>query len=229
MDRLLQEFESVFRDKIYRHRVSNTGDVIASCLYEDLLTLGGSPKLVQRIQSNLVAVNTSNQIKGKKGRRGDGTFGKVIPGEHPSIVSGFAVPRAPVATLEIGAEVKIMATKMIAQIDRVMSDLLGQGLTFKRHNARTITVGVVGVNFANEYTGYEGDRAYDAHTPPGREAAEVVRRLEQVRAGFDELLILKFRATNRPPHNFEWVSLTDARQEYRSILVRVSDEYETRF
>jgi hypothetical protein len=229
MDKLLQQFENTFSRSVYKHRVSTTGDIIASCLYEDLLSLGNSPKFVGRTQDGLVAVNTSNQIKGKKGRRGDGTFGKIVPGEKPVLVPGFRVPRAPVATLEIGAEVKIMATKMIAQIDRVMNDLVGQSITFKRHNSRAITIGIVGVNFADEYTGYEGERSFDARTPPSREAAEIVRRLETIKTEFDELLILKYKATNRPPYSFSWVSPTDARLEYRSILVRVSDEYEVRF
>jgi hypothetical protein len=229
MDKLLQKFEETFRGKTYKHRVSNTGDVIASCLYEDLLSLANSPKLVQRVQDGLVAVNTSNQIKGKKGRRGDGTFGRIIPGESPVLVPDFGVPRAPIATLEVGAEVKIMATKMIAQIDRVISDLVGQAQTFRRHNPRAIAVGIVGVNYADEYTGYEGERSFDARTPPGREAPEIVRRLDAVKAEYDEVLILKYKATNRPPYPFSWVSLTDARLEYRSILVRVSDEYQARF
>ena len=229
MDKLLQKFEDTFRGKVYKHRVSTTGDVIASYLYEDLLSLGTSPKFIQRAQDGLVAVNTSNRIKGKKGRRGDGTFGKIIPGENPVLVPGFGIPRAPIATLEIGTEVKIMATKMIAQIDRVMSDLVGQSQTFRRHNRRAISIGVVGVNYADEYTGYEGERSFDARTPPGREAPEIVRRLDAVKAEFDEVLILKYKATNRPPYAFSWVSSADARLEYRSILVRVSDEYEVRF
>ncbi len=229
MNKLLQQFEGTFSGNVYKHRVSTTGDVIASCLYEDLLSLATSLKLVERVQGGLVAVNTSNQIKGKKGRRGDGTFGKVIPGELPALLPGFRVPRAPIATLEIGTEVKIMATKMIAQVDRVMNDLVGQAKTFKQHNRRAISIGIVGVNFADEYTGYEGDRSFDARTPPSREAAEVVRRLETIKSEFDELLILKYRATNRPPYSFTWASPVDARQEYRSILVRVSDEYEARF
>lgn len=229
MNKLLQQYENTFSGKVYKHRVSTTGDVIASCLYEDLLSLGNSPKFVERVQDGLVAVNTSNQIKGKKGRRGDGTFGKIIPGELSVPLPGFRVPRAPIATLEIGTEVKIMATKMIAQVDRVMNDLVGQAKTFKGHNRRAISVGIVGVNFADEYTGYEGERSFDARTPPGREGAEIVRRFETIKSEFDELLILKYRATNRPPYSFSWVSPTDVRQEYRSILVRVSDEYEARF
>lgn len=229
MDKLLQQFENTFSGNIYKHRVSTTGDTIASCLYEDLLSLGNSAKFVGRVRDGLVAVNTSNQIKGKKGRRGDGTFGKIIPGESPALLPGFRIPRAPIATLEIGAEVKIVATKMIAQIDRVMNDLVGQSLTFRRHNSRAITVGIVGVNFADAYTGHEGERSFDARTPPSREAAEIVRRLETIKSEFDELVILKFKATNRPPYPFDWVSPADARLEYRSSLVRISDEYEARF
>lgn len=67
----------MFQGQVYRHRVSTTGDTIAGYLYEDLLKLGQSLKLVERTENAEVAVNTGNQIKGKKGRRGDGTFGRV--------------------------------------------------------------------------------------------------------------------------------------------------------
>ena len=45
---------------------------------------------------------------------------------------GFAVARGPVATVEIGVEVKILAKAMIKQIDRVIGDLVKQVTHFRR-------------------------------------------------------------------------------------------------
>jgi hypothetical protein len=70
-----------------------------------------------------------------------------------------------VAHLQIGAEVKIGATKLIAQVDRVINDLSKQARIFESHNPNAIRVGFVGVNFAQTYTGHEGDRQYVAKTP----------------------------------------------------------------
>ena len=81
MFNLLAAFEKVFRSNVYRHRVSTMGDSVAVYLYEDLVVLGQSAKLIGRVRNHEVAVNIGNQIKGKKGRRGDGTFGRVVPGQ----------------------------------------------------------------------------------------------------------------------------------------------------
>jgi hypothetical protein len=91
-------------------------------------------------------------------------------------------------------------------------------------------VGLVGVNFADEYTGHEGDRLHIGKTPPSKEAPEIVRRLDQIaRPQFDELIILRYKASNRPPYAFRWVNEAQTRLEYGSALVRLSDEYEQRF
>lgn len=215
---------------MYRHRVSTTGDTIASYLFEDLFNLGRSDKYVSRVRQHRVVVNTSNRIKGKKGRRGDGTLGELVPGAETTSTKGHQVKRGPVATLEIGSEMKIVATKMIAQIDRVMNDLVGQARVFNNLSTNSIKVGIVGVNFADEYLGHEGVRIYKARVAPSKESDEVIRRLdENVRSHFDELLILRFRATNSPPYPFEWVNEKETELEYGSVLVRVSNEYERRF
>jgi hypothetical protein len=228
--KLLTAFENVFRGKVYRHRASNVGDGVAAYLYEDLFALGQAWKFTQRVNNHEVAVNTGNQIKGKKGRRGDGTFGRVVPGQVPARQTGFVVARGLVAHLEIGAEVKIGATKLIAQVDRVINDLTKQAGIFKKHNPHAIRVGIVGVNFADSYTGHEGDRQFVAKTPPSREAAEFVKRIgDAVSPYYDELLILRFCATNDPPYDFSWVSKAQTEQLYGSILVRVSAEYQHRF
>src|SRR5207247_8231243 len=97
-------------------------------------------------------------------------------------------------------------SKMIAQIDRVMTDLENQANTFRTLNPRALRVAIVGVNHAAAYTGYEGTRVHPARIPPSREAADVIRRLDQrVRPRFDEFVVLRFRATNAAPFPFQWV------------------------
>ncbi|HKY26577.1 MAG TPA: hypothetical protein VJM12_01380 [Pyrinomonadaceae bacterium] len=230
MYKLLTAFQNVFTGRVYRHRSSTIGDGIAAFVYEDLIDLAQSPTLLSRMNTNQVAVNTGNQIKGQRGRRGDGTFGRVVPGTQLTGEPGFKVPKGYVANLEIGTEVKIGATKLIAQVDRVINDLTKQAHIFINHNPNALRLALVGVNSAHTYTGHEKDRQYVAKTPPAREAAEFARRIEKtVGPHYDELLILRFRATNNPPYNFEWVDLSETEQLYGSILVRLSAQYERRF
>lgn len=227
---LLRAFAEVFRGQRYNHRVSNTGDMIASYLYEDLLGLSDSKKFVQTVEARIGVVNTGNQVKGKKGRRGDGTFGRIVPGVMASLIPGYAVARGPIANLEIGAEVKIVATKMTAQIDRVTTDLNNQANVFRTLNPNCITVGIAGVNHAPEYISYEGDRPTIAKRAPAKEAEEIVRRLDRdVRNNYDEVLILPYVATNKDPFPFAWIGEKNIAQEYASLLVRISDLYERRF
>ena len=230
MDKLIQQFEKTFRGKVYKHRVSNTGDIIASYLYEDLFDLAESTRFNQRVNDHSIVINTNNQIKGKKGRRGDGTLGRLIPGEDFYKIPSFFLARGPIANLQIGTEVKIIATKMIAQIDRVMTDIINQSKTFKNYTSNSICVGIVGVNHASTYEGHEGDRTFITKKPPAQEATEVIRRIEaRVKPEFDELLIFRFRATNIPPFYFDWVDAVQVRQDYKSALVRICNLYEDRF
>lgn len=230
MYKLLSAFENIFSGRIYRHRASTIGDGIAAYVYEDLVDLGQSRLLVERVKTHEVAVNIGNQIKGQRGRRGDGTFGRVVPGQILIHEAEFKVHRGHIANLEIGTEVKIGATKLIAQVDRVINDLIKQADIFSKHNAHALRLGLVGVNFASTYTGHEGERQHVAKTPPAREASDFATRIERA-AGphYDELLILKFRATNNPPYDFQWVDLKDTEQLYGSILVRLSAQYDRRF
>jgi hypothetical protein len=227
---LLRAFEDVFRGQKYNHRVSNTGDMIASHLYEDLLALADSKKFTQNVEARIGVVNTGNQVKGKKGRRGDGTFGRIVPGVPATSVAGFAVARGPIANLELGAEVKVIATKMIAQIDRVTTDLNNQAKVFRELNPNCVTVGIAGVNHAPQYVGYEGSRSHVAKKAPAKEANEIIRRLDRdVRANYDEFLVLPYSATNIEPFPFAWIGEKNVRQEYASLLVRLCDLYERRF
>lgn len=230
MYKLLEAFENIFAGRIYRHRSSTIGDGIAAFVYEDLVDLAQSPTLIERVNTNSVSVNTGNQIKGQRGRRGDGTFGRIVPGQVLNEEVGFRVRRGHVANLEIGTEVKIGATKLIAQVDRVINDLRKQADIFTRHNPAALRLALVGVNSASTYTGHEGDRQHVAKTPPAREASEFAQRIERIVGPYyTELLVLRFRATNNPPYLFEWVDRKDTEQLYGSILVRLSALYEQRF
>jgi hypothetical protein len=204
-------------------------------LYEDLRAIDRSPKLVSAIDEGRSVLNAQNRTRGIKARRGDGTFGEIIPGEFPVIDTGFAVARGPIATVEIGVEVKILAKAMIKQIDRVIGDLRKQVEHFKRSGGSPICVGVVGINHANQTVGYEGERATrttgkGGYLHPIQEAPEAERRLRADAAPtFDELIVLRYRATNEDPFAFEWVDYSATRQDYGAALARISREYEKRF
>jgi len=204
-------------------------------LYEDLFAIGRSPKLVGVIKEKRSVLNVQNRTRGIKARRGDGTFGEIIPGEVPIDDPGYSVARGPIATVEIGVEVKILAKAMIKQIDRVVGDLRKQVEHFKRSGGSPICVGVVGVNHASHTVGYEGERATKTtgkggYLHPIQEAFEAERRLRADAAPeFDEFIVLRYRATNEPPFPFEWVDYSATRQDYGAALARISREYERRF
>ena len=63
-----------------------------------------------------------------------------------------------------------------------------------------------------------------------REATEAeVRLVAQAKPSFDEFLILRYRATNAEPYDFEWVDLPATVLDYGAILTRISREYDRRF
>ena len=231
---LLRTFRGLFEGKPYRHRIANLGDLVASHLYEDLVALGKSAKLVERVQHHERVVNLKNLMTGKPGRRGDGTFGELVPAAIALIEKGMLVARGPVATIEIGAETKILAKAMIKQIDRVINDLVNQVSEFKRGGGNPICVAFVGINFAKQYVSFEGKRKWPTdgkkYKHPIQEAAQAEQRLnEKARTAFDEFQILRFRATNAKPFPFEWVGLGKTEMEYSSVLTRISREYDRRF
>jgi hypothetical protein len=206
-------------------------------LYEDLVTLNKSIKLAQRISSRDWVLNTANKRQGVQARRGDGTFGEIVPGENAIADPGYQVARGKVATVEIGVEVKILAKAMIKQIDRVIGDLQKQVNEFKRGGGSStpLCVGIVGVNHANIYTSFEGTRSFatdgsSTYRHPVQEAPEAERRLVQYAAPhYDEFIVLHFEATNEAPYPFSWVNFTLTSQNYGSALVRISREYDRRF
>lgn len=234
--RLLTEFRRLFEGKTYRHRKSNQGDRVASLIYEDLVAINRSPKLVRRIIVEQTRVlNLQNRLHGVSARRGDATFGEIIPGQPPSVDSGNLVARGPLATVEIGIEVKILLKAMIKQIDRVINDLRNQVVEFRRSGSHPICVAIVGVNHAERVVGYEGDRLVPTtgrggFLHPAQEAIEAERRLKgKAAADFDEFLIFRFKATNEEPYPFEWVNPQETRLDYAAALARIGSKYEQRF
>jgi hypothetical protein len=232
--RLLEAFQATFQGKRYIHRDSSRGDFVAVHLYEDLYTVGKSAEYSTRVKSKERVLNVQNRRRGIAARRGDGTFGELIPGGSVIEDPGFVVARGPVATVEVGVEVKILAKAMIKQIDRVIGDLVKQVAQFRRGVGTPICVGIVGVNSAQVCTGYEGSRRFTTdgrkHKHPFQECAEAEARLvTQAKPSFDEFLVLRYRATNAKPYGFEWVDLRATELDYGAILTRISREYDRRF
>jgi len=232
--RLLAEFRGLFDGRKYLHRDSSRGDWVAYHLYEDLFTLGKSSVLVERIKNREHVLNVQNRRQGVKARRGDGTFGEIVPGIVAIVDPGFDVARGPIANVEIGVEVKILAKAMIKQISRVKTDLTNQVTQFQLGAGNPICVAVVGVNHADHAIGYERDRVWPTdgkqHRHPIQEAAEAEARLRnEIAPKFDECLILRYRATNDPPYPFDWVDYDETFKDYGAALIRISREYDKRF
>lgn len=156
----LEQFRALFEGRAYLHRSSTHGDHVAQFVFEDLHQLRHSAKLVARISRNQSVLNSRNRAHGVRHRRGDGSFGTLIPGDSAIADPGFVVSRGPIANIEIGIEVKILAKAMIKQIDRVKNDLRKQVAEFRRSEARAVTAGLVGVNHADLYRSFEGSRQY---------------------------------------------------------------------
>jgi hypothetical protein len=232
--KLLDAFRVLFDGTRYLHRSSTQGDRVAYQLYEDLCTVGKSELLRQRIESRESVLNVANRRQGVKARRGDGTFGELIPNVVAIVEPGFVVARGPIATVEIGSEVKILQKAMIKQIDRVGSDLVGQVDHFKRGAGNPICVGIVGINHAPYCMSWEGDRQFltdgRRYAHPVSEAAEAERRLmAEAAPKFDEFLVLRYRATDEEPHPFSWVDYDRTFNDYGAILTRISRAYDERF
>lgn len=231
---MLSRFESLFTDGPYLHRSSALGDAVAVELFEDLLALDAGSKFSERVNRKIRVINRRNTRRGIPARRGDGTFGEIIPNTPPLSEDLYRVARGEIATVEIGAEVKILAKAMIKQIDRVIGDLTKQTEQFKLGGGAPISVGIVGINRSSFYTSYEGERSYPTdgkkYLHPIQEAAAAEQRLvSAVRPHFSELLILRFRATNVPPYPFEWVDKDATERDYGAAITRILRTYEQRF
>jgi hypothetical protein len=193
------------------HRRSTIGDRLALAFFEDLYAVRRSPKLAARIEQRISVTNTRNARQGILARRGDGSFGEIVPRVEATVEQDYLV-----------------------HLDRVCSDLRGQADHFKSHGGNAISVGIVGVNEAAFTVGYEGERVFRTnernHKHPKDEAPEARRRLiERVGPPFDELLVLNFTATNEAPYSFAWANERQANLDLGATLVRVSQAYERRF
>jgi hypothetical protein len=204
-------------------------------LYEDLYAINRSSKFVEAIKAQRSVLNTQNRTRGITARRGDGTLGEIVPGEKPIVDRGFIVARGPIATIEIGVEVKILAKAMIKQIDRVTGDLLKQITHFRRGGGKPVCVAIVGINHAPYTIGFEGDRATrttgrGGFPHPIQEAVEAERRLiANAAPAFDEFIVLRYRVTNEDPFPFEWTDYDATRQDYAAALARISRDFQERF
>ena len=232
--RLLDALKGLFDGQPYHHRKSNLGDLVALQLFEDLYEVRRSNKYKVRVATGLSVLNIRNLRRGIQARRGDGTFGGIVPNSESVRDDGFVVRRGQIATIEIGIEIKIMMKAMIKQIDRVIRDLTGQSRVFGLRNGSPIRVGIAGVNHAAHCTTYEGERSFTidgrSHRHPIDEAADAMGRLRNgAAAAFDEFLILRFEATNEPPYRFSWVNEDAARLDYGAALARIAQSYEARF
>src|SRR5271166_6779269 len=124
---------------------------------------------------------------------------------------------------------------MIKQIDRVINDLRNQVVQFKRGGGNPICIAVIGISCSESTVSYEGDRSFPAtgkhgFLHPFQEAPEAERRLRaEALPAFDELLILRFKATNAPPFPFEWHDYNETRLDYAAVLSRISARYQQRF
>lgn len=171
----------MFDGERYLHRRSTLGDSVARELYEDLYALGRSGKLTARIDRDESVLNTQNRRIGIAARRGDGSFGEVVPRANIIRDAEHRVALGPIANVEIGVEVKILFKAMIKQIDRVVNDLNKQAEHFKVKGDQAICVGIVGINFAGQCTSYEGERPFPTdgrrYKHPIQEAAQAEGRL----------------------------------------------------
>jgi hypothetical protein len=207
---------------------------LAAELYEDLYALGKSSKLKRRINEKDHAINISGVLTGITARRADGTFGERNPSAAAVDEPGYAVARSHLATIEIGAEVKIFMKSMGKQVGRVIGILNEQLDHFKHGGNDPLSVAIVAVNHADKTTSYEGERAWPTdgkeHKHPIQESAKIKEKLiKEVKPFYNEFLFLNFKATNVEPYYFEWVNRTETLHEYGAVLTRISRKYDQRF
>lgn len=228
---LFQALAALFAGKVYRHRASTQGDRLARFFYEDLYALPPAPPFHTRVAAQDGVANTTNVVPGRPGRRGDGTFGERLLSAPPVLDPGFQVPAGLTANIQIGVEVKILATAMIKQIDRVMGDLEKQARRFRASNPDAIAVGIVGVNHASDYESYEGTRTFPktGNQAPAAEGPKAIARLVEVRPHFDELIVLPFEASNVAPFPFQLLSPGATTNAYVAALQRTLRLYGGRF
>lgn len=229
--RLLERFKNTFLGTRYDHRNSSLGNTIGRELFEDLLLHSGSDAYVSHARHGRTVVNRGGKIHTPRAiRRNDSILGRPpagVTGTPPP--PGSSVLEGPVAEPRVGCEVKILAKSQLKQIGRVISDLERFVDRMKSLNPRCINVALVGVNYESDYVGWEGDRPY-RHKLTSKEPEIVSARLaEALLRLYDELLIVRFRATNQPSYPFSWVYPKQVGLDYGAALTRLGELYQARF
>lgn len=229
--RLLEAFRKTFARTLYKHRDSTLGNKIGRELFEDLLLHQVSEGYAEHVRRGLGVVNSGGKIHSPKAmRRNDSIFGKPPAGAAlKPLRGGFQVQEGPVAEPRVGCEVKIVAKSQQKQIDRVISDLDNFGLRMKSSSPKCINVAIVGVNQESDYVGHEGKRSFK-HKLREQEPTTIIGKLrERLLGRYDELLVLRFKATNQRPYPFEWVDSNQVELDYGAALTRVGELYRERF
>jgi len=139
-----------------------------------------------------------------------------------------------VATVDFGIEVKVLAKAMIKQHDRVGTDMINQVSEFQRYGDNPICIGIVGINRARSYVSFEGVREWPTNGKknphPYQEADQAERRLlQRILPAYDEVIVLRYLATNVDPYPFNWEDANATQTQYAASLLRISREYERRF
>ncbi len=229
--RLLERFKNTFFGTRYDHRNSSLGNIIGRELFEDLVSHSGSAAYVDHVQHGKTVVNRGGKIHTPRAiRRNDSILGRPPAGfTLAPPPPGCSVFEGPVAEPRVGCELKILAKSQLKQIGRVISDLERFADRMKSLNQRCINVAVVGVNYESDYVGWEGDRPY-RHKLTANEPEIVSARLSGALLDrYDELLILRFRATNQSEYPFSWVHPKEVDLDYGAALTRIGELYQNRF
>ena len=127
-----------------------------------------------------------------------------------------------------------MAKAMIKRVDRVIGDLAKQITAFRAAGGDPVCVGIIGINHADRYVSYEGERPWPTdgrkYKHPTQEAPDAERRVLAMAAPrFDEFLVLRFKARNEPPFQFGRLDERQTERDYGAALTRIARKYEVRF
>jgi hypothetical protein len=228
--RLLETFRLSFAAQVYKHRNSTIGNKIGRQLFEDLLTHRVCAAYVADVQNGRGVVNSGGSIlTPRQIRRNDSVYGCPPAGaELEPIREGFNLLEGPVAEPRIGCEVKIIAKSQQKQIDRVVSDLENFVRRMNELNRNCINLAVVGINHETNYVGHEGERSF-RHLLRANEPKMVHAKLKILLESYDEVLVLRFRATNQEPYPFRWLSDKEVNLDYGAVLTRIGEAYQRRF
>jgi hypothetical protein len=147
------------------------------------------------------------------------------------------VPRCPrpIATVEIGIEVKALAKAMIKQIDRVISDFVTK--SFSSNAAAAIRFALPSSELTTRRAQWATKESAGFLQQESRASCIPARKRPKPSAGSSprphrismSFLVLRFTATNKPPFPFDWLDYNDTRLDYAAALSRISARYQQRF